>query len=117
MTDDTGPANGPGHNTPNRSKIMSDALSEMYVLDGKVQAALDKHVAPFREQKKDIKKMLNKDLNVTSDVFQAIYGAYKVAAEANENEDESTLDTLREFFESAAIGHQMDAFADGAEKE
>ena len=111
---DTGPANGEGHNVAARTKIMSDALSEMYQLDQQVAAALTKHVAPIREQKRDIKKTLNKELNINSAVFEACYGPYKLAAKARENDDESTLDNLREFFAASPLGHQMDAFADGS---
>ena len=110
---DTGPANGPGHNVAHRKQIMSDALDQMYQLDAKVAAALTKHVAPIRAMKRDIKKNLNKELNINSAVFEACYAPYKLAAKAHENEDESTLDNLKEFFASSPIGHQMDAFKDG----
>ncbi len=116
MTDAAPTANGPGHNVPNRNKIMNDALSEMYELDGIVQALLDKYIVPVREQKIDIKKKLNKELNINATVFNARYTAYKVEAQAHETEDEAMLDNLKEFFEIAPIGHQMDAFADGAEE-
>ncbi len=103
-----------GHNVANRTKIMSDALSETYKLDGQVQAALDKYVAPVREQKRDIKKRLNKELNITATVFNARYVAYKLEAQARAAEDEATLENLREFFEIAPVGHQMDFLGDDA---
>ena len=86
-----------GHNVVNREKLMAASLSEMFVLDQKLDAANLKHCGPIRAQRRDIKKRLNKDLNVTAEVFNAKYGSYKVEARARLAEDTATLDTLREF--------------------
>ena len=104
------------HNVANRSKIMTDALGEMYALDVQAEAALEKHLKPIRDQKSDIKSRLNKDLNITATVFNARYVPYKLEAQARAASDEATLDNLRELFEVSPVGTQMDMMAglDGA---
>ena len=118
MTDQAESAEGTtlaGHNTANRSRIMRDALSEMFSLDGQITEALTKYVEPIRSQKRDIKAKLNKELNITPTVFQAAYAPYKLAAQARAAGDEATLDNLREFFEVSPVGHQMDFIEDDRE--
>ena len=99
-----------GHNTANRTEMMSNALSETYKLDQQSEAAMEKHIAPIRDEKRAIKKDLNTDLNITATVFNAVYTAYKVARQAEANDDPATLDNLREFFSASPVGFQMDAF-------
>ena len=101
------------HNVANRNKIMTDALGEMYVLDVQAEAALEKHLKPIRDQKRDIKSRLNKDLNITATVFNARYVAYKLEAQARAAEDDATLDNLKELFDVSPVGHQMDFIKDG----
>ncbi len=102
------------HNVKNRHQIMADALSETYELDAIIKAANDKHIKPVRAAKGDIKKRLNMDLNITAAVFQAAYAAYKVEAKAIEDEDDATLENLREYFKACPVGTQVD-FIDAAE--
>lgn len=99
------------HNVANRNRIMTDALAETYKLDTQIQAALEKHVAPLRAHKADIKSKLNKDLNITATVFNARYAPYKLEATARAASDDATLDNLRELFEVSPVGTQMDMMA------
>ena len=98
----------PLHNVANRQQMMKDALSETFALDQNLKAAAEKHLKADREAKSDIKKRLLKDLNITAKVFNARYVAYRLEAAAIEANDEATLDTLRELFEHAPIGAQVD---------
>ncbi len=98
----------PKHNTANRNKIMTNALSETYNLDAEIKVAQDKYVKPLRDAKRDIKARLREDLNMTATVFNSRYVPYKVEALAIDAGDEATLDNLRELFEIAPVGTQMD---------
>ncbi len=97
----------PTHNVANRKQIMADALSETFKLDQQLKAAADMYLSSDRAAKSDIKKRLLKDLNVTAKVFNARYVAYRLEAAAIETSDEATLNTLRELFEHAPIGSQV----------
>lgn len=96
------------HNIGNRKKMMEDALSETFTLDDQIAKAMEKHVKPYREAKRDIKAKLREDLNITATVFNARYAAYVVEGRAIAANDEATLDTLRELFEHAPVGTQVD---------
>ncbi len=100
------------HNVANRNEQLTDALSEMYAIDVQVAAALEKHVAPLRAQKTDIKSRLNKDLNITATVFNARYLPYKLEAQARAAQDDATLDNLRELFEVSPVGAQVDMMSE-----
>ena len=112
MAEQLNPASGENvtakHNVANRAKMMKDALAETFTLDGQIRAANDKHVQPHKDAKSDIKKNLRKDLNITAAVFNARYAAYRLEGRAIAANDEATLDTLRELFEHAPVGTQMD---------
>ena len=112
MAEQLNPASGENvtakHNIGNRKKMMQDALAENFALDGKITAALEKHVKPYRDAKRDIKAKLREDLNITPAVFNARYAAYRLEGRAIAADDEATLDTLRELFEHSPVGTQMD---------
>jgi hypothetical protein len=118
MAEQLNPASGENvtakHNVANRSKMFEDALADTFALDQKITAAQAKHVKPLQANKSDIKKKLRKDLNVTADVFNARYVAYKLEGRAIAAGDDATLDTLREMFEHSPVGTQMD-LVDGLE--
>ena len=118
MAEQLNPASGENitakHNVANRKKMLEDALSETFELDGLLHAASEKHLQPHRDAKSDIKKKLREDLNINAKVFNARYAAYKLEGQAIAAEDDATLDTLRELFEHAPVGTQMD-LVDGLE--
>ncbi len=118
MAEQLNPASGENitakHNVANRKKMLEDALSETFKLDGLIHAATKKHVQPHRDAQSDIKKKLRKDLNITAAVFNARYAAYRLEGRAIAADDEATLDTLRELFEHSPVGTQMD-LVDGME--
>ncbi len=99
------------NNVDHRTQQLTDALADFYALDQQIKAALEKHVKPYRDQKKDIKSRLNENLNINASVFAAGYASYKLAAQAENDGDDATLGALRELFEASPIGSQVNMFA------
>ncbi len=99
---------GAKHNVANIERKVTDALAETYKLDGQIKAALEKHIAPDRAAKSDIKKKLNEDFNITRKVFAARYAAYRLEADARAAADTATLDTLALLFSITPIGVTAD---------
>lgn len=111
---DNGTINDPKHNVANRNELLKSSFEQTYQLDKQIKAATEKHIQPHRDAKSDITKRLRKDLNVTAAVFNVRYAAYRMERQAQEAEDETTLDTIREMFEIAPIGSAVN-FLDAME--
>lgn len=107
------------HNAVEREQQIKDAMEELYKADKRIAANLEKHVAPDREVKKDIKKKLRESLQLTTEVINVEYATYRLTRHAQENGDEATLDLIREMHERLPLGGTVDlvtAAEDSAEQ-
>ena len=96
------------HNAGARKEAIKNALQEMRTHDLAIAAALDKYVEPYRAMKRDIKKRLRDDFNITAKQFNARYNLFKLEADAQAAQDDITLDVIREFYEVAPVGGVVD---------
>jgi len=92
------------HNVKERDKQIKDAMEELYQADKRIAAALEKHVAPDREAKKDAKKKLRESLQLTTEVINVEYATYKLTRQSQDNGDDATLDLIREMHERLPLG-------------
>ena len=107
------------HNVKHRTDTIASCMEALYQEDKAIKAALEEHVTPHREEKTAIKKRLREDLNLTTPVINARYATYKLERQAQDQDDETTLDLLKELFEITPVGTQvsmMDALDGGAKK-
>lgn len=96
------------HNAKARGEAISKSLEEMYGLDCKIASAIEKHVAPLRASKNDIKKRLRDAFEIPNAVISARYGSFKIEREATDSGDDTLLDTIREAFDALPIGGMVD---------
>lgn len=96
------------HNVVERDKQIQDAMEEMYQADRRIAAALEKHVQPHREVKKDCKKKLRESLQLTTEVINAEYATFRLTRHAMDNQDDKTLDLIREMYERLPKGEILD---------
>ncbi|NIA72297.1 hypothetical protein HBA54_27275 [Pelagibius litoralis] len=96
------------HNSKVREERFQDAMQRTFALDQQIEALIEEHIKPLREDKREIKSKLSEDFNVTATTFNARYAPYKFEAKARANGDEASIDLLREIFEATPVGGQMD---------
>lgn len=96
-----------GHNVKHRHDTIESCLEALYQEDKAIEAAIAEHIQAHRDEKQEVKKRLREDLNLTTQVINARYAIYKLQRKAAEQDDEMTLDTLRELFEISPIGGQV----------
>lgn len=96
------------HNSGVRDERFQDAMKRTFELDKQIEALMEQHIKPLREDKREIKAKLREDFNVTATAFNARYAPYKFEAKARDNGDETSIDLLRELFDATPVGGQMD---------
>ena len=96
------------HNTANRTQAIRDALEDVYQTDKKIEELMETHITPLRDHKKDVKKRMKEEYEVSTKQFNARYGLYQMERKALDNGDNTVQDLLRELFEVAPVGEQMD---------
>lgn len=104
-----------GHNVENRKQILRNSLEQTYLLDKEIASATERHLKTPREAKSAIKKRIREDLNLPAKVFNARYAMYKLERQAQDLEDNTTLDAIKEMAEMAPVGAQVD-MVDAMEK-
>jgi hypothetical protein len=95
------------HNASLREQAIQNALERMYQLQKEEKALIEEHIEPLREEKRDIKKRMRDQYDIPTKRFNARVGLYIEERKALENDDGTALDALRELFEVAPVGTQM----------
>lgn len=108
MAKDVKDSGNAGHNLVSRKEAIDDALKQVYALKKDIKEALAEHVKPLREEVDEIKSNLAEDYNLPKRVFNARYASYEIEADAIASKDDITLDAMRELYEAAPVGEQMD---------
>lgn len=96
------------HNAKSRNEAIADALEKLFIEDSHIERELEQHVTPHRDEKKKIKERIRKDYEVSTTLLNARYSLYRRQRVAAKNNDDTTLDVLRELFAIAPIGEQLD---------
>lgn len=96
------------HNVKARKDAIRDCFAQMYELDKQIAAAIEKYVKPFRDSRNDVKKKLREDYEIPNDIIMARYKGYALERFAEEAQDDTTLDAIREMFEALPIGGMVD---------
>ena len=104
---DGGTLSDPKHNVKAREQQIKEGLEEMYQADCRIAASIEKHVKPDRDVKSDIKKKIREGLNITTQLFNARYSNYRLERQAMEASDDATLDVLKELYDIAPVGTQI----------
>lgn len=105
---DTGQGTTASHNADARKEAIRDALERTYQLDRRIEALMEEHIEPLRAEKRDIKKRMKDQYDVPTKRFNGRYAQYREERRAIENEDDTTLDAIRELYDVAPVGQQMD---------
>jgi len=95
------------HNSKARGDAILEGLAETWEIDRKIEEIIAEEIADLRERKSEIKKKLREAYQITAPLFQARYQAYKLEQKAISGEDNATLDAIREMFELAPVGGQV----------
>lgn len=90
------------HNAKAREEAIQNALQEMAELDAEIDERMEKHIEELRERKREIKAHLRDYFEITTAVFNARYGVYRMEA----RNDDKVNDMLRELFEASPVGSQ-----------
>lgn len=98
----------PKHNVKNRETLIRNSMEQLYQEDLAIEAALDTHIRPHREEKGEIKARLRNDLELTTAVINARYSVYKLQRKAEQNDDANTQDLIRELFDIVPLGGTVD---------
>ena len=96
------------HNAGARKEGITKAMTETCSLDDQIEAAMEKHVTPLREAKKDIKKRMRDDFDISTKMFNARYATFRIEHKAKANGDDKILDTLSELYGVMPVGDQLD---------
>lgn len=96
------------HNVKARKDAINESLEAMYKLDCKIKAATEKHVKPHRDAVADIKSKLKSDYQITAEVIKARFVPYRLERRAQDAEDWTTLDAIRESFDHLPVGGHVD---------
>lgn len=92
------------NNVQARGEALKESLEELYQLDCKIKAAIAAHVQDHRDAKGDIMKRLREDFNMPSALVRARYVAFRIERQAEDAQDDVTLDAIHELFELAPTG-------------
>lgn len=95
-------------NVTARRDYLAEACERMYQIDSEIKALSAKYLKPLREDKGDIMTTLRDEYYIPAAVFRARYYAYRLERQASDNEDNATLDVIRELFDSIPIGEVVD---------
>lgn len=96
------------HNVKARKDAISESMEQLYKLDAQIAAAIEKHVKPFRDDKAAIKERLRDDYQIPAKLLNARYASYKLERFAEEAQDHTTLDVIREMFDALPVGGMVD---------
>ena len=96
-----------GHNSQNRTVAIQQALEQIFLKDREIARLIEQHIADLRQDKRDIKKRLRDDHEITPAMFNVRYTGYKKEREAKDAGDDKVADTIRELYEICPVGHQV----------
>lgn len=96
------------HNVEHRREAVTNSLEQLYQLDKKIKALTERHLTELRKQKSDIKSKLKNDYQMTAPMVNARYYPYRIERQAEDAEDQVTLDGIREAFNYLPVGGSVD---------
>lgn len=97
-----------GHNSQTRKEALCSALEQLYRLDIEIAAFLRNHVKALREEKSEIKSRLREDFQMPAALVAARYASYRLERTAEDAQDETTLDAIREMYLALPVGGMVD---------
>ncbi len=98
------------HNKAARAATQRAAFHEIYELEMEIERLTATHIKGLKERRTELWRTLKADTNITQKVLKANYAPYKLARQAQEDEEngDKTLDDLKESFEALHEGATLD---------
>lgn len=100
-----------GHNVKARDEAIREAMEAHYQKDKEIERLIAEHLADLRQDKRDIKKRMAKDYEISATMFNARYAPYRIERKARDNGDDTVADALKELWQACPPGGTVDLVA------
>lgn len=96
------------HNVGNRQEELTKALAKVFSIDEQIATIVEQEIKDLRSDKSDVIQSLRERFNIPAAIFRARYYSYRMERKAAADNDQATLDQIRELYELAPVGETVD---------